>query len=175
MANEWVWALILQQQAEQAAAERRRQEEAARAKAEADAQAARDAEAKRQAQIAQQRQQDAAAAQAAEQQRQAAVAALPGAADPYGEYRASINLDNSGTQNAARTVGSSAQPAANSNPLSGFTNSAPKASSLASMFSAAVAPRRTQQPDFATGKTASSANVVGGGAPSMGGGATKMF
>lgn len=173
MANDWMmWAMILQQQAQQAAAERARQEEAARVKAEADAQAARDAEAKRQAQIAQQRQQDAAAAQAAEQQRQAANAALPGAADPYGDYKASINLDNSGTQNAARTIASSSQPAANSNPLSGFTNSAPKASGLASMFSAAVAPRKTQQSDFpAPGKT------VGGnsGGQSMGGGQARQF
>ena len=167
-----IWAMLLQQQAQEREAARQRAEAQARAEAEAQAQAARDAETKRQAQIAQQRQADVAAAQKAEQDRQAAAAALPGPADPYGEYRASINLDNSATQNSSRNVGT-ASNSMGGNPLGGFA-SAPKPSSLAGLFSSAVAPKRPQATsDF--GQSKSSGNVVGGSQPVSGGTRISMF
>lgn len=109
---DWMmWAMILQQQAQQAEARRQQEEAAARAKAEADAQAAAEAQAQRQAQIAQQRQTEAAAAKADEDARLAAVngrAAPIAPADSYSPVGGSFygsGVANSTAQNVGAQQG----------------------------------------------------------------------
>ncbi len=159
MSNDWmIWAIMLQQQAQQAEAARQRAEQQAQQKAADDAAKAQQAEQQRQAQIAQQRQKDVAAAQASEQQRTAAQAQLPGALAPseawsplsgtgYGQTVAKSGARNYVDSNTAPQSGN----APNTDMFSGFKQSPQQqVSPLGSMFGQAAQPAQNnnqqQQP-----------------------------
>ncbi len=172
MSDDWmIWAMVLQQQAQQQAAERARAEEAARQKAEADAAAAKQAQqAKINAQVAA-RQQD---AQALAQQEADRAAATKNVAAPLNPVDSFAPVTGTGygqnqIQTRGRAVENGADPfGAGNQTTQGFFQAPkdapaqPKASALGDMFGYATQPQQ-QKPQQAAPTAGRQVGGNGGG------------
>lgn len=154
MSMDWmIWAIMLQQQAQEAAARRAAEEAKAKAKADADAQAAAQAQTQRQAQIASQRQSDAITAQKAEDERLASLRSRQAPiapADAWSPVGGSF-YGSKTPQSSARPVAGMDQQTASMSPNNGFMKPAtppPRGappSNLGAMMGAATQPQQQQQ------------------------------